>query len=133
MRDFNAFVIALSVVLTSNLLAAAASLPPVSKFKGYTRDAYAAAHKHTALAAQLFCYCGCDNTKKHRTLLDCFRNEHAAHCGICQDEMIRAAGYKSSGMSNKQIAAKIDQEFQSRYPFKTQSGALKRYHALHGH
>lgn len=111
---------------------AAAGIAPASRFKGYVKQSYEAAHKYPSLAAALFCYCGCDRQKAHRKLIDCFRDDHSAHCSICQDEMVRAAGYKQQGMSTKEIASKIDQEFKARYPYKTPSGALKRYNKLHG-
>jgi hypothetical protein len=112
---------------------AAAGLPSPSLFKGYVKQAYQAAHDNYALANKLFCYCGCDHVQKYKRLIDCFRNEHAVKCSICQDEMIRAAGYKKQGMSTAAIAKKIDAEFKSRYPNSTPSQALQSYQKLHKH
>lgn len=112
---------------------AAAGVMPASRYTGAAKRAYAAANADPALAKALFCYCGCDKQKRHKSLIDCFRSDHGAHCGICMDEMIRAAGYKKQGLSNKAIAKKIDFEFKSRYPTPSSpSATLKRYRALHG-
>lgn len=113
---------------------AVAGLPSPSRFKGYARQAYQAAHDNYSLASKLFCYCGCDHVQKHKRLIDCFRNEHAVSCSICQDEMIRAANYKKQGLSTSAIAKKIDAEFRSRYPYSGKpSSALKSYQRLHRH
>jgi len=50
--------------------------------------AYAMARQKPAILAQQPCYCGCDR-HGHRSLLDCFKSEHAAKCSIC----IREANY----------------------------------------
>lgn len=109
-------------------------LPTPDAYKGRTKDAYTAANAYPELAQNLFCYCGCDReaSHRHRKLLDCYLDEHAVSCGICQDEMIRAAGYKKQGMPVGLIAKKIDMEFQHNYPYGTPSAALKQYQAAHG-
>jgi hypothetical protein len=52
------------------------------------QSAYAMARQKPAILAQQPCYCGCDR-QGHRSLLDCFKSEHAAKCSIC----IREANY----------------------------------------
>jgi hypothetical protein len=134
MRAFRVALLGLFCLLTyAQSSLAAAGVMPASRYTGTAKQAYVAANADPALAKALFCYCGCDKQKRHKSLIDCFRSDHGAHCGICMDEMIRAARYKKQGMSNKAIAKKIDMEFKSRYPTPhSPSATLKRYNALHG-
>ena len=73
-------------------LAAAQPLPATlepSRFQEQKIQAgYAMAHQKPAILAQQPCYCGCDR-QGHRSLLDCFKTEHAAKCSVC----IREANY----------------------------------------
>lgn len=52
------------------------------------QGAYAIARQKPAVLAQQPCYCGCEH-QGHRSLLDCFRSEHAAACSTC----VREANY----------------------------------------
>lgn len=87
-------------------VAAAQPLPTTlepSRFPHPTiRDAYAIARKKPAVLAQQPCYCGCDR-QGHRSLLDCFKNEHAAGCSIC----VREAKYASDLDARGKCAAEI--------------------------
>lgn len=123
-------ILLMSCVSTQNVQAAA-GIPPASRYKGVVKQAYEAANAYPQIANSLFCYCGCDQQNHHRRLIDCFRDEHAVRCSICQDEMIRAAGYKKQGMSNSAISQAIDKEYSSRYPYGTPSQVLKKYQSLH--
>jgi len=61
--------------------APAATLPtPLSAdlFQGRARAAYKAAAEMPEVLAQLACYCGCDKSRGHRNLLDCFVDDHGA-------------------------------------------------------
>ena len=72
--------------------AAAQPLPAVLEPNAFQdpriQSAYAMARQKPAILAQQPCYCGCDR-QGHRSLLDCFKSEHAAKCSIC----IREANY----------------------------------------
>jgi hypothetical protein len=57
------------------------SLPtplPAAQFTGRTREAYQAAAEIPDVLAGLRCYCGCDKSLGHRSLLDCFVDDHGA-------------------------------------------------------
>jgi hypothetical protein len=57
------------------------SLPaplPAERFTGRTREAYQAAADIPDVLAALHCYCGCDKSLGHRSLLDCFVDDHGA-------------------------------------------------------
>src|ERR1700687_762097 len=59
-------------------------------YQGDTRQAYIVARDHPELLAQLDCYCGCEQHEGHKNLLDCFRTNHGACCGICVGEAVTA-------------------------------------------
>lgn len=46
------------------------------QFVGSVKHAYEFAGRNPALLSQLWCYCGCDRTDGHRSLLDCYRDTH---------------------------------------------------------
>lgn len=57
------------------------SLPtplPAERFTGRIREAYQAAADIPEVLAGLHCYCGCDKSLGHRSLLDCFVDDHGA-------------------------------------------------------
>jgi hypothetical protein len=61
-----------------------------NQFVGRVKQAYVFARAKPALLAQLWCYCGCDKTDGHRSLLDCYRDYHGSRCGICTGEALLA-------------------------------------------
>jgi hypothetical protein len=94
--------------------------------------AYQIAKTDPKLLQAMFCYCGCDNTGGHGSLLDCFKDDHGKSCGICIAEAIMAAKLKKSGMSLGQIKKQLDSSFSHSYPYKKQSQALKKYKGVSG-
>lgn len=57
------------------------SLPtplPATLFQGRVREAYSAAAEIPDVLAGVTCYCGCDKSLGHRSLLDCFVDKHGA-------------------------------------------------------
>ena len=66
-----------------------ATLEPAS-FKGAdVREAYQTAKEMPQVLVQQPCYCYCQR-KGHRSLLDCFKTDHAASCNICVKEALLA-------------------------------------------
>ena len=47
------------------------------------KNAYAVATKIKKTLYQQPCYCHCDRSKGHTSLLDCFASEHGSGCGTC--------------------------------------------------
>ena len=47
------------------------------------KNAYAVAAKIRKTLYQQPCYCHCDRSKGHTSLLDCFASEHGSGCGTC--------------------------------------------------
>ena len=74
-----------------------------ARFFGPARQAYEVAAKNPALLAQLHCYCGCDKEMGHQNLLDCYRDDHGAHCPICTGEALEAAKLADEGLPVEQI------------------------------
>jgi hypothetical protein len=74
-----------------------------NQFKGEVREAYEIARKDPALLSQLHCYCGCDKTEGHRSLLDCYRDKHGSTCSICVGEAREAEQLAKQGMPVEQI------------------------------
>ncbi len=70
--------------------------------------AYEAAKGIPEVLAQQPCSCHCDRMG-HRSLLDCFRTEHASYCDICMKEALFALREHRNGKSPKQIRAAIDE------------------------
>lgn len=104
--------------------------PPVlmpEQFFGPAAMGYAAAKAAPHVCSKLFCYCGCDITDKHTCLLDCFTSLHGADCHICQEEALQALRMTRDDEPIAKIQKEIDESYASKYPFKEESPALKKY------
>jgi len=104
--------------------------PPVldpNKFFGHAKSGYAAAQLCPEICAKLFCYCGCDMTDDHDSLLDCFTTDHGVDCHICQEEALIALKMKREGKTMKQIQQAIDIMFEKEYPFDDPSAVIQKY------
>lgn len=110
--------------------AAAADRKPVldpSQFAGLASFGYASAKAAPEVMEKLFCYCGCDLTDSHTSLLDCFTSAHGVDCHICQEEAVLALKLHRDGMPMKQIQQEIDERYSDKYPFEEQTPAYKKY------
>ena len=76
-------------------------------FKGEVREAYQIARRDPGLLAQLHCYCGCDKSEGHKSLLDCYRDKHGSTCGVCVGEARMAAQLTKQGLPVEQIRDSI--------------------------
>lgn len=85
-----------------------ATLEPTSFKPTEVREAYQAAKQIPEVLAQQPCYCYCQR-KGHRSLLDCFRTDHAASCNICVKEAVLAAQMHRQQKSIQEIRAAIIQ------------------------
>ena len=82
-----------------------------NQFEGETRLAYEAAQKHPEILAQLHCYCGCEQHEGHKSLLDCFRTNHAAKCATCMGEAITAMQMYEGGSPVEQISDALRRQY----------------------
>lgn len=82
-----------------------------SNFTGDTARSYRIAREIPEALDSLHCYCECNKHSGHKSLLTCYVDEHAAHCGICQDEAFMASDLYKKGKSIKEIRAAVDKEY----------------------
>ncbi len=110
------------------------SLPVLApeKFFGKVRAGYQAAKECPEVCAQLFCYCGCDMTDDHNSLLDCFSSDHGVDCHICIEEALMALKLKKQGKSIAEIRKAVDAAFTAEYPFDQPSAYLTTYRKQKG-
>jgi hypothetical protein len=100
-----------------------------NQYFGKAKAGYAAAKECPEICAKLFCYCGCDNTDEHISLLDCFTSDHGVDCYICQEEALVALQMKKKGQGLAEIQKVIDLAYIKEYPWDEKSAAFKKYEA----
>jgi hypothetical protein len=67
------------------------------------RNAYTVAAKIKKVLYQQPCYCHCDKSKGHTSLLDCFASQHGSGCGTCIYEDLYSYEQSNKGKSAAQI------------------------------
>jgi hypothetical protein len=83
-----------------------ATLSP-SLFAGKTQAAYEAAQEIPAVLDEMPCYCGCMRDAGHQSNLFCFRDNHSAHCAMCQDIALDARDMWDDGNTIQEIRDRI--------------------------
>jgi len=71
------------------------------------QNAYAVAAKIKKALYQQPCYCHCDRSQGHKSLLDCFASKHGSGCGTCIYEDFYAFEQVGKGKTAAQIRAGI--------------------------
>jgi hypothetical protein len=71
------------------------------------RNVYALVAKIKPVLYQQPCYCYCDRSVGHKSLLDCYASEHGSQCDICQKEAVLAYQLTQKGKTPAQIRAAI--------------------------
>ena len=71
------------------------------------QNAYAVAARIRKVLYQEPCYCHCDRSQGHKSLLDCFASKHGSGCGTCIYEDFYAFEQSGKGKSAAQIRAGI--------------------------
>jgi len=71
------------------------------------QNAYAVAAKIKKVLYQQPCYCHCDRSQGHKSLLDCFASRHGSGCGTCIYEDFYAYEQSGKGKTPAQIRAGI--------------------------
>ena len=97
------------------------------KYFGKAKAGYMAAKACPEICAKLFCYCGCDLTDEHNSLLDCFTSDHGVDCYICQEEALVALKMKEQGKGLAEIQKVVDLAYTKEYPWDENSPAYKKY------
>ena len=72
------------------------------------QNAYSIAARIKKILYQEPCYCHCDRSQGHGSLLDCYAGKHAAVCGICEREDFYAYEQSHKGKSAAQIREGIE-------------------------
>jgi hypothetical protein len=120
------FFVAILFLCANNVVMAKEVIAP-EKFSGQIAAGYKAAQKAKDVCSKLFCYCGCDMTDEHISLLDCFTSMHGVDCAICQEEAIIACHMKEQGKTLAQIQQAIDERFSAQYPWDEPSPTYESY------
>jgi hypothetical protein len=84
-----------------------ATMDPALFTDPLAQNAYAAAAKIKKTLYQQPCYCHCDRSHGHTSLLDCFASKHGSGCGTCIYEDLYAYEQSQKGRSAAQIRASI--------------------------
>jgi hypothetical protein len=88
------------------------SLPPTMSPDLFTdpviRNAYALAARIKKTLYQQPCYCYCDRSHGHGSLLDCFTSKHGSGCGTCIQEALYSYEQSRRGKSAAQIREGIE-------------------------
>lgn len=86
-------------------------LPPTMEASIYSDklvfNAYVVAGRVRKVLYQEPCYCHCDRSNGHASLLDCFVGSHGSGCDICQKEAFYSYEQSRHGKTAAQIRAGI--------------------------
>jgi len=86
---------------------ATGELPPTMEPSIYSDklvfNAYVVAGRNKKVLYQLPCYCHCDRSNGHGSLLDCFVSRHGSGCDICQKEAFYSYEQTRRGKTPTQI------------------------------
>lgn len=84
------------------------STMPADSFQDpIVQNAYALAAKIKRVLYQEPCYCHCDRSAGHNSLLDCFASRHGSGCGVCLSEAIYSYEQTGKGRTPAQIRESI--------------------------
>jgi hypothetical protein len=72
------------------------------------QNAYSLAARVKKILYQQPCYCHCDRSQGHGSLLDCFAGKHAAVCDVCIREGLYTYEQSRKGKTAAQIRAGIE-------------------------
>jgi hypothetical protein len=72
------------------------------------QNAYTLAARVKKILYQQPCYCHCDRSQGHTSLLDCFASKHGSACGVCMREAIYSYEQSHKGKTAAQVRAGIE-------------------------
>jgi len=84
---------------------------PAAEMPERAREPYTIAARIPGLLDGLYCHCECHEREGKRSLLECFEDDMASTCGICQSQVRMAAELHAEGKSLDEIRAAVDQRF----------------------
>jgi hypothetical protein len=80
-------------------------------FVGPAAKAYRVAKEIPEILDSLHCYCECKKNFGHKSLLTCYVDRHAEHCGVCIDEALMAYKLHKEGKDVVSIRKAVDKAF----------------------
>jgi hypothetical protein len=80
-------------------------------FVGKTAATYRIASEKPDLLDAMYCYCHCSKSIGHKSLLSCFTDNHAANCGICQDQALYANSLDNKGYDIAMVRKEVDKKY----------------------
>jgi hypothetical protein len=83
------------------------TLSPELFGKSAAAKAYQVAKEIPGVLAQQPCFCHCDRASGHRSLVDCYHDDHAAVCLICIKEALLARKLHQEGIIAADIRKRI--------------------------
>lgn len=83
-------------------------------FIGKTSKAYKAARKIPHILDKIYCYCHCQKTAGHKSLLTCYIDKHGENCEICIIEAVKAYDLYKKGYKTDKIVRKVQADITSR-------------------
>ncbi len=86
-----------------------ATMDPALFDKPVVRNAYSVAAGIKKILYQQPCYCRCDRSHGHGSLLDCFVSNHTAGCGVCMQEVFYVYEQLHKDKTAAQIREGIEQ------------------------
>ena len=72
------------------------------------QNAYTLAARVKKVLYQQPCYCHCDRSQGHKSLLDCFASTHGSGCGVCMREAVYSYEQTKKGKTAAQIREGIE-------------------------
>lgn len=84
------------------------TLSPAQFTDVVVQNAYILAARVKKVLYQQPCYCHCDRSQGHKSLLDCFASTHGAGCGVCLREAIYSYEQSRKGKTAGEIRAGIE-------------------------
>ena len=85
-----------------------ATLDPSQFSDVLVQNAYTLASRTKRVLYQQPCYCHCDRSQGHGSLLDCYTGKHAAECGVCIREALYSYEQSHKGKTAAQIREGIE-------------------------
>ena len=84
------------------------TLSPSQFSNAVVQNAYALAARVKRVLYQQPCYCHCDRSQGHTSLLDCFASTHGSNCGVCMREALYSYEQTQKGKTPAQIRTGIE-------------------------
>lgn len=85
-----------------------ATMSPDEFDNAVVKNAYLLAGKVKKVLYQEPCYCHCDRSQGHGSLLDCFASKHGSMCNVCMGEAIYSYEQTGKGKTAAQIRDGIE-------------------------